>query len=138
MYASDITSFLGQQHLLCTESRPPSAMTHFFSLQDFQSELTHLEKLVTMLPDSPVVASMITTFSHKLQGVKTWSSESIVTLPSTQHPRGAQEDLAYHPESASRCQQSHEVVQLRPDGGPSSILFHPIRMGKAGQPCQHR
>ena len=80
MYASDITSFLGHQHLLCTESRPPSAMTHIFSLQDFQSELTHLEKLVTMLPDSPVVASMITTFSHKLQGVKTWSSESIVTL----------------------------------------------------------
>ena len=80
MYASDITSFLGHQHLLCTESRPPSAMTHIFSLQDFQSELTHLEKLVTMLPDSPVVASVITTFSHKLQGVKTWSSESIVTL----------------------------------------------------------
>ena len=55
-------------------------MTQFFSSQDYQSELTRLEKLVTMLPDSPAAASTITTFSHKLQGVKTWSSESIVTL----------------------------------------------------------
>jgi hypothetical protein len=55
-------------------------MTHLWKVQDFESELQHLEKLAALRPNSPVLRAMQGAFVAKLQGVQDWSSESIVKL----------------------------------------------------------
>ena len=46
----------------------------------FQEELTHLEHLAKIVPDSPVVASMLSTFLTRMKANQCWTSQAIVAL----------------------------------------------------------
>ena len=54
-------------------------MQHY-GCQDLLQELDHLQNLCKMLPDSPVAASMASTFCTKLKSYQSRSSESICQL----------------------------------------------------------
>ena len=51
-----------------------------YGCQDLVQELDHLQNLCSMLPDSPVAASMASTFCTKLKSYQSWSSEAICQL----------------------------------------------------------
>ena len=46
----------------------------------FREELTHLEHLAKIVPDSPVVASMLSTFLTRMKANQCWTSQAIVAL----------------------------------------------------------
>ena len=54
-------------------------MQHY-GCQDLLQELDHLQNLCSMLPDSPLAASMASTFCTKLKSYQSWSSESICQM----------------------------------------------------------
>ena len=46
----------------------------------FQEELTHLEHLAKIVPDSPAVASMLSTFLTRMKANQCWTSQAIAAL----------------------------------------------------------